>query len=66
MIVVVALARLIPGVSTSPSWVSLLLLGSLAMAVFAAILLAVMPAPIRKGWAALRGREPLRGAESAA
>ena len=66
MIFVVFLARLIPGVSRNPSWVSLLLLGTLAMAVFAAILLAVMPGPIRKGWAALRGREPLRGAESAA
>jgi O-antigen/teichoic acid export membrane protein len=66
MIFVVFLARLIPGVSRSPSLVSLLVLGSLAMAVFAAILFAVMPGPIRKGWAALRGREPLRGAESAA
>ena len=66
MISVVFLAGLIPGLNTSPSWVSLLLLGSLAMAVFAVILLAVMPGPLRKGWAALRGREPLRGAESAA
>jgi O-antigen/teichoic acid export membrane protein len=66
MISVVFLAGLIPGLNTSPSWISLLILGSLAMAVFAGILLAVMPGPIRKGWAALRGREPLRGAESAA
>jgi O-antigen/teichoic acid export membrane protein len=66
MISVVFLAGLIPGLKTSPSWISLLILGSLAMAVFAGILLAVMPGPIRKGWAALRGREPLRGAESAA
>jgi O-antigen/teichoic acid export membrane protein len=66
MISVVFLARLIPGLNTSPSWASLLILGSLAMAVFAGILLAVMPGPIREGWAALRGREPLRGAESAA
>ena len=66
MISVVFLAGLIPGLNTSPSWISLLILGSLAMAVFAGILLAVMPEPIRKGWAALRGREPLRGAESAA
>ena len=66
MIFVVFLAGLIPGLNTSPSWISLLILGSLAMAVFAGILLAVMPGPIRKGWAALRGREPLRGAESAA
>ena len=66
MIVVVFLVRLIPGLNTSPSWISLLLLGSLAMVVFAAILLAVMPGPIRKGWAALRGREALRAGESAA
>jgi O-antigen/teichoic acid export membrane protein len=66
MIFAVFLARLIPGLSKSASWPSLLLLGSLAVVVFAAILLAVMPEPIRKGWAALRGREPLRGAESAA
>jgi hypothetical protein len=66
MISVVFLAGLIPGVNTSPSWISLLALGVLAMAVFAGILLAVMPGPIRKGWAALRGHEPLRGAESAA
>ena len=66
MILVVFLAGLIPGLNTSPSWISLLILGSLTMAVFAGILLAVMPGPIRDGWAALRGREPLRGAESAA
>jgi O-antigen/teichoic acid export membrane protein len=66
MISVVFLAGLIPGLNTSPSWISLLILGSLAMAVFAAILLAVMPGPLRKGWAALRGREPLSRAESAA
>lgn len=66
MISVVALAGLIPGLNTISSWISLLVLGSLAMAVFAAILLAVMPGPIREGWAALRGRERLAGAESAA
>ena len=66
MIFVVFLAGLIPGLNASPSWISLLIIGSLAMAVFAGILLAVMPGPIRQGWAALRGREPLRGAESAA
>jgi O-antigen/teichoic acid export membrane protein len=66
MISVVFLAGLIPGLNTSPSWISLLIIGSLAMAVFTGILLAVMPGPIRKGWAALRGRETLRGAESAA
>ena len=66
MISVVALAGLIPGLNASSSWISLLVLGSLAMAVFAAILLAVMPGPIREGWAALRGRERLAGAGSAA
>ena len=66
MISVVFLAGLVPGLNTSPSWISLLIIGSLAMAVFTGILLAVMPGPIRKGWAALRGRETLRGAESAA
>jgi O-antigen/teichoic acid export membrane protein len=58
MVSVVFLARLIPGLNTSPSWASLLILGSLAMAAFAGVLLAVMPGPIRQGWAALRGREP--------
>ena len=66
MISVVVLAGLIPGLNTSPSWISLLILGSLAMAVFSAILLAVMPGPIREGWAALRGHERLARAESAA
>ena len=66
MVSVVVMVGLIPGLNTSPSWLSLLILGSLAMAVFSAILLAVMPGPIREGWAALRGREPLAGAESAA
>ena len=58
MISVVFLAGLVPGLDTGPSWISLLILGSLAMAVYVGILLAVMPGPIREGWAALRGREP--------
>jgi hypothetical protein len=66
MIPVVLLAGLIPGLNTIPSLISLLVPGVLAIVVFAGILLAVMPGPIRDGWAALRGREPLRGAESAA
>ena len=66
MVCVVFLVGLVPGLDTSPSWVSVLVLGSLAMAVFAAVLMVVMPGPIREGWAALRGREPLGGAESAA
>jgi O-antigen/teichoic acid export membrane protein/SAM-dependent methyltransferase len=65
MISVVVLAGLIPGLNSSPSWISLLVLGSLAMAVFSAILVAIMPGPIREGWAALRGREQLARAESA-
>ena len=65
MVFVVFLAGLVPGLDTSPSWISLLILGSLAMAVYAGILLAVMPGPIQQGWAALRGREP-QEAESAA
>ena len=66
MVSVVFLVGLVPGLDTSPSWISVLVLGSLAMAVFAAVLMVVMPGPIREGWAALRGREPLGGAESAA
>lgn len=58
MIAVVRLLGLAPGLGTGPSWVSLLILGPLAMAVYAGILLAVMPEPIRQGWAALRGRGP--------
>jgi len=65
MVSVVFLAGLVPGLDTGPSWISLLILGSLALAVFAGILLAVMPGPIQQGWAALRGREALE-AESAA
>ena len=65
MISVVYLAGLIPGLDTSPSWISLLILGALAMIVFAGILLTVMPGPIQQGWAALRGRESLRRAGSA-
>ena len=66
MIPVVFLTGLIPGLNTIPSLISLLVPGLLAIVVFAGILLAVMPGPIRDGWGALRGHEPLRGAESAA
>jgi O-antigen/teichoic acid export membrane protein/SAM-dependent methyltransferase len=61
MIPVVLVLGLVPGLDTGPSWISFLTLGSLAIAVFAGILLAVMPGPIRQGWAALRGREPVSG-----
>jgi len=53
--VVLALGRL-PGLASTPSWTSLLILGPLALAVFAAIMWIVMPQTLRKGWAALRGR----------
>jgi PST family polysaccharide transporter len=65
MVSVVFLARLVPGLGASPSWISLLILGSLAMAAYAGVLMVVMPGAIQEGWAALRGREPLRRAESA-
>lgn len=66
MIPVVFLAGLIPGLDTIPSLISLLIPASLAMIVFAGILLAVMPGPLQEGWAALRGRQRLRRAGSAA
>lgn len=56
MVTVVVLVSRLPGLHASPSWTSLLILGPLALSVFAAISLAVMPEPLRKGWAALRGR----------
>ena len=55
MVPVVLLLGRLPGFRSTPSWASLLTLGPLALAVFAAILLAVMPGPLRSGWAALRG-----------
>jgi len=55
MVPVVLLLGRLPWPGSGPSWASLLILGPLALAVFAAILLAVMPEPLRKGWAALRG-----------
>ena len=53
--VVLVLGRLL-GLATTPSWASLLILGPLALVVFAVIVRVVMPGPLRKGWAALRGR----------
>jgi O-antigen/teichoic acid export membrane protein len=53
--VVLVLGRFL-GLATTPSWASLLILGPLAMAVFVVIIRVVMPGPLRKGWAALRGR----------
>jgi O-antigen/teichoic acid export membrane protein/SAM-dependent methyltransferase len=56
MVSVVLLLSRIPGVGAAPSWTSLLVLGPLAFAVFAAVALLIMPGPLRQGWAALRGR----------
>jgi O-antigen/teichoic acid export membrane protein len=53
---VVLLLSLIPGLAATPSWTALLILGPLALAVFAATLRFVMPGPLRSGWAALRGQ----------
>jgi O-antigen/teichoic acid export membrane protein/SAM-dependent methyltransferase len=58
MISVVFLADLVPGLDAGSSWISLLIPGSLAMVVFAGVLLTVMPGLIQQGWATLRGREP--------
>ena len=58
MVPVALLIGRVPGAASlrsTPSLTSLLILGPLALAVFAAILLAVMPEPLRNGWAALRG-----------
>lgn len=55
MIPVALLSRL-PWLADGPPLISLLILAPLALAVYAVIMLAVMPEPLRKGWAALRGR----------
>jgi hypothetical protein len=52
--VVLVLGRL-PGLGTIPSWTSLLILGPLALSVFALASLLVMRDRLRMGWAALRG-----------
>jgi hypothetical protein len=52
--VVLVLSRL-PGLATVPSWTSLLILGPLALSVFAIASLMIMRDRLRKGWAALRG-----------
>jgi O-antigen/teichoic acid export membrane protein len=56
---VVLLLGLLPWPGAGPSWVSLLIRGALGLATFAGILRAVMPEPFRRGWAALRGRDPI-------
>jgi O-antigen/teichoic acid export membrane protein/SAM-dependent methyltransferase len=66
MVAVVLLLRRLPWLRpAAPSWTSLLILGPLAVAVFAAIVLMVMPEPLRKGWAALRGRSASAAAKPA-
>jgi O-antigen/teichoic acid export membrane protein len=64
MVAVVLLLGRLPGLATTPSWTSLLILGPLALAVFAVILRVVMPGPLRNGWAALRGRSDVEAAVS--
>jgi O-antigen/teichoic acid export membrane protein/SAM-dependent methyltransferase len=56
MAAVVLLLSRIPGLRAAPSWTALLILGPLALAVFAATSLVVMPQLLRAGWAAMRGR----------
>ena len=55
MVAVVLLLGRIPGLRAASSMTSLLILGPLALAVYAAILLSVMSEPLRKAWVALRG-----------
>jgi hypothetical protein len=55
MVAVVFVARLIPAARAS-NWGSLLTLGGLSLAVYAATALIAVPQPFRSGWAALRGR----------
>jgi len=56
MVPVVLLLGRIQGLDAVPSWTSLLVLGPLALAAFAGIILVVMPEPLRKGWVTLRTR----------
>lgn len=56
MVAVVLLARLLPALHGAPTWASLLTLGPLSLAVFAAASLVMMPQLLRNGWAAVRGR----------
>jgi O-antigen/teichoic acid export membrane protein/SAM-dependent methyltransferase len=56
MVPVVILLGRLPWPGPGPSWISLLTLGPLALAAYGAIVLVIMPEPLRNGWAALRGR----------
>ncbi len=60
MALVVLVGSQVPGLRSSPSWTPLLILGPLALGVFAAIILKIMPEPFRKGWTAIRGRSDAR------
>src|SRR5262249_52562925 len=55
MAAVVLLLGQLPGLRSTPSWASLLVLGPLALAAYAAIIKMIMPGPLRAGWAAIRG-----------
>jgi O-antigen/teichoic acid export membrane protein len=55
MVAVVLVLGRIPGLKVASSLRSLLILGPLALAVFAGISLAVMGEPLRQAWGALRG-----------
>jgi O-antigen/teichoic acid export membrane protein len=59
---VLALSR-IPVLGVVPSWTGLLVLGPMALGVFAAIVRVVMPGPLRSGLAALRNR-PVEASDS--
>jgi hypothetical protein len=52
----VLLAQLLPALRAIPTWGSLLTLGPLSLAVFAAASLVIMPHLLRNGWAVMRGR----------
>jgi O-antigen/teichoic acid export membrane protein len=56
MVAVVLLARPLPWRRGIPTWGSLLTLGPLSLAVFAAASLVIMPRLLRSGFAAVRGR----------
>ena len=56
MALVVLVGGQFPGLRSTPSWTSLLVLGPVALGVFAVIIAKIMPEPLRKGWTAIRGR----------
>ena len=66
MAAVVLALRQIPALNVVPSWTGLLILGPIALGVYAAIVRLVMPGPLRSGWAALRNRPVASGTAIAA